>query len=141
MESARRLPEGWALGSGGCVARTEPSGHCAEALIDRYLDRHGANDLDAVVALFADDATLEDPVGAPVLLGQAAIRAFFRATHARNGRLVFERVGPLLVQGDELALHVRARLASDPDSPGMDVIYTLRFEPEGGRILALRAYF
>lgn len=109
--------------------------------MDRYLDRHGANDLDAVVALFADEATLEDPVGEPIVRGQAAIRAFYRATHARNGRLEFERIGGLLVRGDELALHVRARLARDPASPGMDVIYTLRLEREGGRILALRAYF
>ncbi len=119
----------------------ERRGSAAEDLIEHYLDRHGSNDLDAVVALFADDATLEDPVGAPIVRGQAAIRAFYRATHARNGRLLFERVGPLLVQGDELALHVRARLVCDPDSPGMDVIYTLRLEREGGRILALRAFF
>jgi steroid delta-isomerase len=112
-----------------------------EELVERYLAAHGATDLEAVVALFAEAATLEDPVGSPPLRGREAIRAFYRAAHARNGRLVFERLGGLLAGGDELALHVRARLEREPASPGMDVIYTLRLEPEGGRILALRAFF
>ncbi len=112
----------------------------AEVLVERYLARHGANDLEGVVALFDDDATLEDPVGAPILRGRAAIRDFYRATHARNGPLVFEHIGPVLVGGDELAFHVRARLARDGASPGMDVVYTLRVDGDG-RIRALRAYF
>lgn len=125
----------------GGIRNGEGPARSAGELVERYLACHGATDLEAVVALFADDATLEDPVGTPVLRGREAIRAFYRATHARNGRLVFERVGPLLVAGDELALHVRARLERAPASPGMDVIYTLRLEPEDGRILALRAFF
>ena len=117
------------------------AGSAAEELVRLYLARHAATDLEAVVALFADDATLEDPVGSPVLRGRGAIRAFYRAAHARNGRLVFERIGRLLVGGDELALHVRARLERDPASPGMDVIYTFRLDRDGDRILALRAFF
>ncbi len=112
----------------------------AADLVDRYLAAHGANDLEGVLALFAEGASVEDPVGAPVLQGAAAIRAFYRATHARNGRLVFERLGPVLAGGDELACHVRARLERDDASPGMDVIYTLRVDPDG-RIRALRAFF
>jgi len=112
----------------------------AEVLVERYLADHGATDLDGVIGLFSPDATLEDPVGAPILQGRAAIRTFYRESHARNGRLVFERVGPVLVGADEVAFHVRARLERDVDSRGMDVIYTLRLDPEG-RIRALRAYF
>lgn len=119
----------------------EPPVLSAEDLVERYLARHGATDLEAVVALFADDATLEDPVGAPAVRGREAIRAFYRSTHARNGRLGFERIGRLLVAGDELALHVRARLEREPDSPGVDVIYTFRLDPGDLRIRALRAYF
>lgn len=113
----------------------------AEDLVERYLARHAATDLEAVVMLFADDARLEDPVGSPVVCGRSAIRAFYRSAHARNGRLAFERIGPLLAGGDELALHVRARLERDPSSPGMDVIYTFRLDRDAGRILSLRAFF
>ena len=112
----------------------------AERLASSYLDRHGANDLEGVVALFSIDAWLEDPVGAPRSRGLAAIRAFYRETHARNGRLDFERIGPVLVGGRELVVHVRARLARDPGSDGMDVVYVIELD-EAGRIGSLRAWF
>lgn len=112
----------------------------AEHLFERYLAYHGSADTDGVVTLFSEDATLEDPVGAPVLSGRAAIHDFFRATHARQGRLAFERVGSLLVRGVELAVHVRARLERDLAGSWTDVIYTFRLDGDG-RIRALRAYF
>lgn len=111
-----------------------------ESLVQRYLARHGSADLEAVLELFAEDATVEDPVGTPVLRDRSAIRDFYATTHARNGRIAFERVGPVLVGGDEIALHVRARLARDADGQGMDVIYTLRVDGDG-RIRSFRAYF
>ena len=112
----------------------------AEGLVCAYLARHGETDLEGVVALFAEDACLEDPVGSPSVRGRDAIRAFYRETHRRNGRLVFERIGGVLVGGSELAFHVRARLARDPTTAGMDVIYALQVDG-AGRIRALRAWF
>ncbi|MEZ4333781.1 MAG: nuclear transport factor 2 family protein [Myxococcota bacterium] len=112
----------------------------AERLVEAYLDRHAATDLEGVLALFAPDAWLEDPVGAPRVEGREAIRGFYRATHARNGRLRFERVGPLLLGGDELVFHVRAGLAHDPGGRGMDVIYVWQVGGDD-RIRSLRAFF
>jgi len=112
----------------------------AEAIVDRYLARHAATDLEGVLALFAGNAIVEDPVGSPARCGHAAIREFYRETHARNGPLVFERVGRLLLGADEIALHVRARLARDAEGPGMDVIYLLRVD-EAGLFRSLRAFF
>jgi steroid Delta-isomerase len=112
----------------------------AEALVDTYIARHGAADLEGVTGLFDEAACLEDPVGTPVIRGRAAIREFYRTTHARQGRLVFERVGPVLVQGPELAVHVRARLEREPDASGTDVIYTIVLDADG-RIRSLRAFF
>lgn len=112
----------------------------AEGLVSAYLARHGATDLEGVVALFAEDACLEDPVGSPSVRGHEAIRSFYRETHGRNGRLVFERIGGVLVGGSELVFHVRARLARDPGAAAMDVIYALQVDG-AGRIRALRAWF
>ncbi len=112
----------------------------AEQLVEQYLTRHATTDLEGVLALFNDDAWIEDPVGDPVRRGRAVIRGFYSDAHARNGRLVFERIGPVLVRGDEIAVHVRACLERDDAGPGMDVIYTLRVDGEG-RIRGLRAYF
>jgi steroid delta-isomerase len=129
------LGEGWA---GPTKPRLDLA--TAERLVSAYLDRHGATDLEGVVALFADEACLEDPVGSPSLRGLDAIRGFYRETHARNGALVFDRIGAVLVGGEEVAFHVNARLARDPGARGMDVIYVVRVDC-AGRICALRAWY
>lgn len=112
----------------------------ARAVFHRYLERHAANDLAGVLALFGAHATVEDPVGSPRHEGLEAIRDFYRATHERNGRLELETVGPVIVCGDELAAHVRAGIASRPDLAPMDVVYTVRLDADA-RIVSLRAWF
>jgi steroid delta-isomerase len=117
-----------------------PVSERAERLVDRYLELHAANQLAALLELFAADATLEDPVGSPIRRGIAAISDFYRDTHARNGHLVLERVGRVLACADEAAAHVRARFAAPAGSPTVDVIYVFRVDGEG-RIGSLRAFF
>ena len=112
----------------------------AETLLERYLDRHAATDLEAVVALFEPDAIVEDPVGTTPHRGREAIRAFYAGTQARNGALSIERVGPMLLGGDELAVHVRAGLLREGAPPPMDVMYTIKVSP-AGRIAELRAWY
>ena len=46
-------------------------------VVQRYVDALNASDLDAIVALYADDATVEDPVGSEPQRGIEAIRAFY----------------------------------------------------------------
>jgi len=112
----------------------------AESLVSAYLERHAANDLEAVVALFEEDAVVEDPVGSPAYVGRAAVRGFYAATHAANGPMRIERVGPILLGGDELSWHVRAALEAPGSPPAMDVIYVVRLSAEG-RIASLRAWY
>lgn len=112
----------------------------AEEIFGAYSERHAHNDRAGVMALFAPDATVEDPVGAPAHVGHEAIEAFYAETHARNGTMRIERVGALLVGGDELAVHVRAELDAAGAPPGMDVIYVITVD-EAGRIHSLRAWY
>lgn len=83
---------------------------------------------------------MEDPVGSPVHAGLEAIRAFYAGTHARNGTLRIERVGPALFGGEELAVHVRAAIERPGSPPAMDVIYVLGLS-EAGHIRSLRAWY
>ena len=112
----------------------------AQALFDAYLARHAATDLEALLALFESDATVEDPVGSPIRRGLDAIREFYATTHARNGTLSIERVGPTLQGGSELAAHVRAGLDRAGSPPPMDVMYTIRVSPSS-KIAQLRAWY
>lgn len=56
------------------------------ALLD-YVAAFNAADAGRVVALFADDATVEDPVGSPVVAGREAILAFYRHATSLGARL------------------------------------------------------
>ncbi|HZB71581.1 MAG TPA: nuclear transport factor 2 family protein [Acidimicrobiales bacterium] len=54
--------------------------------IERYQSTFSADDRDGWLALFTDDAVLEDPVGSAPHEGRAAIAAFWDAVHARTER-------------------------------------------------------
>ena len=47
------------------------------AVVQRYVAALNASDLEGIVALYADDATVEDPVGSEPQRGIEAIRAFY----------------------------------------------------------------
>lgn len=62
---------------------TSRSAAMKAALLD-YVAAFNAADAGRVVALFADDATVEDPVGSPVVAGREAILA--TGTRPRSAR-------------------------------------------------------
>src|SRR3954465_203971 len=74
-----------------------------EDAVTRYVDAVGRQDLEATLALFAEDARQEDPVGSPANIGRAAIRAFFE--RAYRGSYSPTLTGPLLVTGAHAAVH------------------------------------
>ena len=109
-------------------------------VFEAYLERHVACDLEGVVALFAPDAVVEDPVGSPVHSGREAIREFFHESHGSTGCLRVERVGPVVVCGREAAAHIRAAAEAMDFQREFDVMYTLTVD-DAGAITALRAFF
>lgn len=50
-----------------------------KAALQEYIDAFDAGDAERLIALFADDATIEDPVGSDPVRGGEAIAAFYRA--------------------------------------------------------------
>ena len=54
-----------------------PTREQVETTVREYIDAVGRQDLEATVALFAEDAHQEDPVGTPANVGRDAIRGFF----------------------------------------------------------------
>lgn len=110
------------------------------SLVERYLDAHASCRLEAIVALFGSDAVLEDPVGSQPIEGLEAIRSFYRRSHRTTGELRLERVGPIIVCGQEATVHVRATAQTTGFDFPVDVIYSLAADGDG-RIARLRAFF
>jgi steroid delta-isomerase len=107
-----------------------------ETTVRQYVDAVGRQDLEATVALFAEDARQEDPVGTPANVGRDAIRGFFE----RSYQVPFSTslTGPLLVTGDHAAVHFTIEVPTPAEPMVVRVIDLVRVD-EDGLIAELRA--
>ena len=80
--------------------RDKPGPEHMRAIFDRYRDLMGAGDVEGVCALFAEDATWEEPIGTFTERGRAAIRARYEAALAGcGGRIPMVADGAVRVAG------------------------------------------
>lgn len=114
-----------------------PSAEHIRALYDRYPELVSKGDVEGIVALYADDATIEDPIGSDLHRGSEAIRAFYRAA---AGSVTIKRTGPVRVAGQEAATPMVVLMGPEGEQRALDVISTMVFDDDG-RIRAMRAYW
>jgi steroid delta-isomerase len=79
-------------------------------LYERYPEMVTKGDVEGIVALYAADATIEDPIGGPLHRGIDAVRAFYKAA---AGTVTMKRVGPVHVAGREAATPLRVMAFND----------------------------
>lgn len=113
------------------------------ATMERYLERVAARDVDGVLALFAEDVSVEDPVGGPPgthVVGRERVDGFFRKGFARS-RPTPRPTGPIrTTAADQAAMPFVLELDLGGARCEIDVIDVMRFDAEG-RILELRAFW
>ena len=106
--------------------------------VEQYLARF-ADDREGWLALWAPDATMEDPVGSPVRHGIDAIAEFYDQSQASADRVELRPDGPVIVLGHEASFRFFARptLGGTPFSlPAIDV---MTFDDDA-RITSQRAF-
>ncbi len=113
-----------------------PTREQIESIVEQYVAAVGRQDLDATLAVFAEDARQEDPVGTPANVGRDAIRGFFEK--AFRGTFSTTLTGPLLVTGDHAAVHFTIEVPTGSDPFLVRVVDLIRFD-EDGLIAELRA--
>lgn len=111
-----------------------------KAAMRHYVEALNAGDLEGVLALYADDATVEDPVGSTVQHGKDAISAFYAQAIVSGAKLTI--VGPQRGSAGNaaaMALDVEVMM---PGAPKMliGVIETMRFD-ESGKVVAMQAHW
>ncbi len=117
------------------MERQIPSQADMKAKLQAYLNAVNVGDAAAAIALFADDATIEDPLGSAVQQGKPAIEAFVRGLVSR--RTNFELVTPIRGSNtNAAAIAVKARVGTAV----VNIIETYTFNPDG-RISSMRAYW
>ncbi len=104
---------------------------------ERYPQMVTSGDVDGIVALYAADATIEDPIGSDLHVGTAAIRAFYEAS---AGKVTMKKTGPARVAGHEAATPCVILMGPEGEQNALDVISTMAFD-EAGKIKVMRAYW
>lgn len=108
------------------------------AAVHAYVAAFDKGDPELAVALFAEDAIIEDPIGTPLKIGHDAIREFYTGSMAAGAKLVLE--GPIRIAGESAAFPFSARLNMGGNDMRVDVIDIFKFN-EVGKVVEMKAYF
>jgi steroid delta-isomerase len=104
---------------------------------DRYPQLMTKGDVDAIVELYAEDATIEDPIGSELRRGRAAIRDFYEAS---AGSVTLRLTGPVRVAGSEAATPMVVLMGPEGQQQALDVISVMKFD-DAGLITSMRAFW
>lgn len=107
------------------------------AAVQGYIAAFEKGDPDAAAALYADDCTLEDPIGS-VIRGRDAVRAFYAQAMATGAKLRLE--GPIRIAANNAAFPFSVNLTYDNSPKRIDVIDTFKFDA-AGKIVEMRAFW
>lgn len=110
----------------------------AKDSIDTYLAALCRADIDAIVDIYAEDATIEDPVGSAPIKGHEAIRAFYGA--ALGSITSATLTGEVREAGNEAAFPFELRMTFNGTDMVMNIIDTFCFD-DNGKVCAMRAFW
>jgi steroid delta-isomerase len=109
-----------------------------EAIVKNYLKLVGAGRADAIAELYAEDATVEDPVGGgEVHIGRQAIRGFY--SNVESVKCETEII-TLRAGGHEAAFFWALTLDLGEAKMRIEIISVMTFDAEG-RIASMKAYW
>jgi steroid delta-isomerase len=108
------------------------------SVVHSYIEGFDRCDSEALAQLFADDATVEDPVGSTPLLGRAAIREFYVRMAANKAKLTL--AGPIRTAANCAAFPFECRFIFKGAYCRFDIIDVFRFD-EYGKIKGMQAFY
>lgn len=102
----------------------------------KYLAALAGKDLEGILALYADDAVVEDPVGSEPHVGIAAIREFYKGVVEFD--LEAELDGQVRIAGSEVAFAFIVKNITG--GLAMHIIDVFKFNDEG-KVVSMRAFW
>jgi steroid delta-isomerase len=106
----------------------------------RYVERVDAGDIDGIVALYAQDAVVEDPVGKPPIQGLVAIERFYRQGLGAS-KVSATLTGPVRATSNGCgAMPFRVDMEWGGQPCSLHVIDVMEFDPHG-KIRSMKAYW
>jgi steroid delta-isomerase len=105
--------------------------------VARYLELAAQGKADDIAELYADDATVEDPVGGEVHIGRKAIRGFYDALPTVGAQA---DVVTLRALGNEVAFYWALTVDLGDNKMRIEIISVMTFDDEG-KIASMKAYW
>ena len=106
-------------------------------VVETYVRLVGSGTSDEILALYAEDATVEDPVGTDVRTGHAAIKEFYATL---DGLEQESRLLALRIAGGEAVFHFEIVTRAGGATYTLAPIDVMTFDDEG-LITGMRAYW
>jgi steroid Delta-isomerase len=105
--------------------------------VNRYISLLAKGSAEDIAELYADDATVEDPVGGEVHIGRQAIRGFYSAVEnaEREAELVSLRVA-----GNEAAFQFKLTVKAGGGGMVIEPIDVMVIRDDG-KVTAMKAYW
>ncbi len=105
--------------------------------VNRYLELAAQGKVDDIVELYAEDGTVEDPVGGEVHIGREAIRGFYSMIPAGNNET---EMFTLRALGQEAAFYWALTVELGGNRVSIEIISTMTFNADG-KIASMKAYW
>ncbi len=105
--------------------------------VNRYLELVSQGKPDDIAELYADDATVEDPVGGEVHIGRTAIRGFYESLANMSSEC---DVVTLRALGNEAAFYWSLTVDLGESRMRIEIISVMTFNDEG-EIASMKAYW
>ena len=116
-----------------------PDPAAVHATIEEYLARFSAGDKEGWLALWSEDATMEDPVGSPVKHGRDEIAEFWDQSRATADAVELRPTGIAVVCGSEATFAFEVRPTLGGQGYLMHAIDVMTFDDDA-RITSQRAF-
>jgi steroid delta-isomerase len=116
-----------------------PDQDAIRSTIEQYLKRFSDGDREGWLALFADDATMEDPVGTPLKRGKDEIGAFYDQSRSVADSVELRGLDVTIVVGDQASFAMEVRPTIGGATMVLPAIDVMTFDDEA-RITSQRAF-
>jgi len=104
-----------------------------------YIDCFNRTDPEGIAALYADDATVEDPVGTPLKNGKAEVAAFYKMAVTTGAKL--KLAAPIRAShGNSAAMAFDVQLNMPTGEAIIQVIDVMTFN-DAGKFTSMRAFW
>ena len=106
--------------------------------VNTYITAFENEDLDAIMGIYADDCSVEDPVGSLVKQGRAAVQEFYEGAIKMKVKLQLE--GQIRIAGNEAAFAFSGEVDTGDGIMTFNPIDVMVFNDEG-KVTSMRAFF